>query len=190
MPYLARSPHLHATDPLHWIQASFTMRRGGDFIAGPIRTRRNLDPVRPDSNLHLKTALLVHLRHSFPGRYARALAPIQLRGGGGGGSSLGGSLTLRPPETITQTPPDVGTIDAQVLTGIGQGLAGRTSGVATSGTPAPTSVVAGASALAGIGLGVGAGAGAPAGTGASAPAGTGASGPSGANLGASAGAAT
>ena len=38
VPYLFRSLNLHALNPLHWLQTSFTARPGGDFIAGPILT--------------------------------------------------------------------------------------------------------------------------------------------------------
>jgi len=66
VPHLTRCPHLHALDPLKWLQASFTARSGGDFIAGPIRTRRELKAESPLAGTPHHTQLLQHLGSAFP----------------------------------------------------------------------------------------------------------------------------
>jgi len=128
VPHLTRCPHLHALDPLHWLQASFTARSGGDFVAGPIRTRRELKTESPLSGSPHHTQLHQHLASAFPKRYGATPSTVPRIRGGGSGNSLGGTTTLQIPTITTQTP-NAGTINAQVLAGIGQGLAtGATAG--------------------------------------------------------------
>ena len=105
VPHLTRCPHLHALDPLHWLQASFTARSGGDFVAGPIRTRRELKPEAPLAGTPHHTQLHQHLESAFPGKYGVPSVTVPRIRGGGSPNSLDGTLTLQTHTTITQTPP-------------------------------------------------------------------------------------
>ena len=77
VPYIFRSSNLRALDPLHWLQASFTARSGGNLIVRPIRTRRTLGPTSPTAGSPQYAQLLSHLNVSFPGRYASSLLTIE-----------------------------------------------------------------------------------------------------------------
>ena len=94
VPHLMRCPHLHALDPLHWLQASFTARTGGDFVAGPIRTRRELQKEAPLAGSPYHTQLHQHLESAFPHRYGVTPSAVPRIRGGGSGNSLGGTTTL------------------------------------------------------------------------------------------------
>ena len=52
-----------------WLQASFTSRKDGSYISGPIRTRRELPTVNPHEGSFRHTIAVKHLQLSFPGHY-------------------------------------------------------------------------------------------------------------------------
>ena len=172
VPHLIRSSYLHALDPLRWLQASFTARAGGDYISGPIRTRRALGIPSPLAGSPHHSQLLAHLKTSFPGRFnPPPISPPRLRGGGTSTSSqttaIATTTTLGP--TLPTVTPTTGNPPSGSATSVTWGVA----------PPTGQAALVGASVLAGlggsppgtVGASVGAGVGASPGTGTPGPVG-------------------
>ena len=150
VPHLICPSYLHAIDLLQWLQASFTARPGGDFIVGPICTRRNLEIVSPITNSPHHTQLMAHLEVSSHGRYPHLnLQHIKSRGGGGVNKSTHTTVLTHPastnPSTMLGTPP-ADTPGTRALT------SGHTTSLTQGGAPITVNTAAvGAAVLTGLG---------------------------------------